>query len=206
MLTSSNSRNGSTRLLEYTEMHKDIELYAELLRRSNVNAIAFSCTAGSFILGPGADQEIINRISKVAPECKATTTSTAVAKAFDKLNITNIAIATPYPDEINALEQKFFEAKGVKVVNIKGLGLTGTETSNLSYEGIRKFVKSVNVLEADGVFISCTGLRAVDVLDILEHELMKPVITSTQATMWDMLTLANIHGEMKNFGKLLAKY
>lgn len=186
------------------ELTKEIERPAELLHRADVDAIAFACTSGSFIMGPRYDEEIINRISKVAPESKVTTTATAVIRAINKLNIEKIAIATPYTDKINELEQRFVEVHGFEVVNIKGLGMTGREISKVTPEEIYEFTKSVCVSEADGIFISCTGLRAVDVIGFLESDLGKPVITSNQATLWDMLNLTNVHEEIKNFGKLLA--
>ena len=45
---------------------------------------------------------------------------------------------------------------------------------------------------ADAVFVSCTNLRTVDVIDDLEDELGIPIVTSNQALAWDMLTSADI--------------
>lgn len=43
------------------------------------------------------------------------------------------------------------------------------------------------VIPADGVFVSCTNYRTFEVMDRLEADLDKPVVTSNQATLWDVL-------------------
>ena len=40
------------------------------------------------------------------------------------------------------------------------------------------------------------------ILEALQEDLKKPVITSNQATMWRLLRLANINTELKGFGRL----
>ena len=53
----------------------------KLLVPASVDAIAFCCTSGSFIKGPGYDQEIIKRIKRIFPGI-VTTATTSVIEAF----------------------------------------------------------------------------------------------------------------------------
>jgi maleate isomerase len=53
------------------------------------------------------------------------------------------------------------------------------------------------------MFISCVAFHTIEVIEKLEEELNKPVITSNQATMWLLLRLAHIDDEIKGYGKLL---
>ena len=57
--------------------------------------------------------------------------------------------------------------------------------------------KSVNSEEADTIFISCTDFRTFEIIDPLERDLGKPVISSNQASLWMALKLLNIHMEEK---------
>ena len=41
--------------------------------------------------------------------------------------------------------------------------------------------------EVDAVFLSCTNLRTLDIIDDLEAVLQKPVLSSNQALAWDMV-------------------
>ena len=57
--------------------------------------------------------------------------------------------------------------------------------------------------EAQAVLISGTGLPTVGVLERLERELGKPVISSNQACLWRALRLAGVSDPVPGFGRLL---
>jgi len=59
------------------------------------------------------------------------------------------------------------------------------------------------VPEADGIFMPCTTFRTIDVIERLEKETGKPVITSNQASVWECLRLLKIDDPIPGFGKLL---
>lgn len=175
---------------------------AKLLIPASVDAIAFCCTSGSFIKGPGYDQEIIRRIKKVFPGI-VTTTTTSVIEAFKALDIKRVAVASPYINEINQALKRFLESIGIEVVNIKGLGIVkDVEVGRLTPEVAYRLARKVDRPEAQAVFISCTNFRSLEVIDILEKDLKKAVVTSNQATMWNLLRLLGIHESIKRYGKL----
>jgi len=51
--------------------------------------------------------------------------------------------------------------------------------------------------------ISCTNLRTVAVLEALEQDLGKPVISAIQASFWDGLRLAGVRERIPHYGRLL---
>lgn len=57
--------------------------------------------------------------------------------------------------------------------------------------------------EADLLFISCTALRATSVVESIEAELDKPVVSSNQVLAWHSLQLMNYPTPIKGFGTLL---
>jgi len=182
----------------------EAEKAAELLIPTGVNVIAFCCTSGSFIKGAGWDRQIIEKIEKRFPGVTVTTTSTAVLEAFRTLEIKKVAIATPYIDEINVALKKFLEMENFPTVSIEGLGIKeDQETNNQPPEVAYNLARKVDVPEADGIFISCTSFRTFGIIETLERDLRKPVVTSNQATMWDVLKKADVHGPIKGYGKLL---
>jgi len=182
----------------------EAENAAELLIPAAVNVIAFCCTSGSFIKGAGWDREIIKKIERRFPSVIVTTTSTAVLEAFKVLEIKKVAVATPYIDEVNAALKKFLEIEKFPVVSIEGLRIKeDLETNKQPPEVAYNLARKVNVPEADGVFISCTSFRTFDIIETLERDLRKPVVTSNQATIWDALKKADVHGPIKGYGKLL---
>ncbi len=199
------------RLIEVTpealsEMHKDLMHAAQLLSDTNVDIIVFGCTSGSFLEGLGFDKQISDEIkSNVGVE--AITTSTAVIDALKELELRKIVLATPYIEEINKKEVKFLEDNGIKVLKYKGLGILknteiGAQTPDVAY----RLAKEVYVSEADGVFISCTNFRTIEILDVLEQDLGVPVISSNQATMWKTLKTLGIREKYESFGTLLRDF
>jgi maleate isomerase len=188
------------------ELAKDVEKYAKLFSPLGVDVIAFGCTAGSFIGGPGYDQQIIDRISKVSGT-KATTTSTSVVAALKTLKIKSISVLAPYVDEVVQKLGEFLKENGFDVPKIKGLGLDADlKIALVSPEDIYRHAKSVFVPEAEGLFISCTTFRASDVIEVLERDLGVPVVTANQATLWNMLRMAGIKEKIDGYGQLFSRH
>ena len=186
------------------KLASEAERAAELLIPACVNTIAFCCTSGSFIKGAGWDKEIIENIEKRFPTVTVLTTSTAVLAAFEKLNIKKVAVATPYISEVNEALRKFLEEAGISVLNIEGLGIEADqEVNDLSPETAYRLAKKVDVPEADAVFISCTSVRTIEIIEALENDLGKPVISSNQATVWAALRKAGIQDRIEGYGRLL---
>ena len=56
---------------------------------------------------------------------------------------------------------------------------------------------------ADAYFISCSNIHSIDVIEDLERELAKPVITSNQAAIWRSLRMAGLREDVPGLGLLL---
>ena len=59
--------------------------------------------------------------------------------------------------------------------------------------------------EADGVFIPCTQLRAIEIAEQLERDIGKPVVTAIQASMWLALKMIGIKSPVNGYGTLLTR-
>jgi len=177
-----------------------VEEAADLLAQARPNVIVFFCTAGSFIKGIGYDYEIMNKIqSRVG--IPALTTSTAVIDSLRVLDARKIVVATPYIEEVNQKERSFLEDSGFEVIGIKGLGLL-RKMGYVEHEEIYRLVKDVYTEEAEAIFISCTGLCVVGMIEALEKEFKKPVVTSNQATFWAALRKLDIKEPIEGYGRL----
>ncbi len=175
------------------------------LADAEVDIIGYGCTSGSLFRGKDHGQEIERTIAE-ATGIQAIATARAVVKALDKLSINKVSVATPYIEEINELEKKFLEQNKINVLRIKGLNIInnneiGERDSGEAYE----LAKEVYVPEANGLFISCTNFRTIEVIDKLERELGVPVISSNTATFWDMMRKAGEKRRFKKYGNLFLK-
>jgi maleate isomerase len=187
---------------ELLNMEKQLAEEARKLADAKVDVIAFGCTSGSLIRGIGYDEELVSRIEK-ATNTPAVATAGAVVNALKTLSLSKISVATPYTDEINALEKRFLEQNGFTIVKIEGLGITDNlEIGRQKPETILKMVELVDTSGSDGIFISCTNLPTVEVIANLEDSLGKPVISSNTATLWFMLKRIGYKHLVRGYGSL----
>ena len=203
MSTASQSDYLSQEKIEETENEivEQVEKAARELSTAKVDVVAFCTTAGSFYKGLSWDNEIIERIEKESG-VPATTTSTAMVEALKRLKISRVAVCHPYVKLMGERLKAFLEGHGVNVVNVVGLGLT-SGIAKQTPETIYGLAKRADGPDANGIFISCTNFPAIELIEKLEADVGKPVITANQATLWALLEKVGIHEAIEGFGKLL---
>ena len=82
---------------------------------------------------------------------------------------------------------------------LRPVSLPNLQEPNVAY----KLARIVDSPEAQGVLISCTNFRTLEIIEKLEMDLMKPVVTSVQATVWAALRKIGIGESISGWGKLL---
>jgi len=198
-------------------MEREIYRAAMRVKAVNPDVIVVGCTSGSFIKGFGYDQKLIRKIKSLT-KTEAVATSTAVIGALKFLKIMKVAVATPYTDVVNEIEKKFIEAHGIRVTRIKGLGYSKPirvyplASRPVSGMGLLdpfvayKLALDVDTKDADALFISCTNLRTIEIIESLEKNIGKPVVTSNQATFGLALKMMGIRERISGFGSLLEEW
>ena len=115
-----------------------------------------------------------------------------------------MTIVTPYPDEVNEREKVFLEHLGYQVDEIRGLNHRDPKYIPLTQpQEIYHLAKAAWRPGGDALFISCTGLCILEVIPALEAELGVPVVTSNQASIWDIGEFFGAHGpRSRELGRL----
>ena len=168
-------------------MADDVERCADLLTTADVDVVAYGCTTGSLVHGPGYDEEIEARIEEAAG-VPAVATAASAKRAFDALDADSLAVTTPYVDDLNEREAAFLDAAGYDVVAMRGLGISSnTDIGAQTPETAADAACEADDPEADAVFVSCTNYRTFEMVADAERDLGKPGVTSDQATLWDAL-------------------
>jgi maleate isomerase len=180
-----------------------LERAAELLVWTNVDIIVFACTTGSLVHGVGWDRQLVDRIERASGR-PATTTTTAVLHALGALGVASLAVATPYIDELNAIERRFLEASGFRVAGLSGLGCaTDAEIGRMEPADAVSLVEQVDSPAADAIFISCTTFHCLAAVETLERVHGKPVVTSNLAGAWAALRQIGVEDTVPGHGRLL---
>jgi maleate isomerase len=164
-----------------------------------VTVLAF--TAASYVNGFAREQSLADRIASLTGS-PAITAAQAILAALEHLGVKRLALGTPYPEAISALGRAYWEAAGREVVGYARLA--GVENIyDESEERAYRLARQADAPNADAVLLSGTGLPTIGVLEVLERDLGKPVISSNQASLWRALRLAGVREPVTGFGRLL---
>lgn len=186
-------------------MHPRLTEAAELILPGEaLDAIAYSCTAASAMIGDAAVREAIQAAK---PEVPVITPISAAIGAFAALQVGKISVLTPYTPSVTDALVDCFESNGLQVLNAGCFGLSDDrEIARISPGSIIAAATEVCHPKARALFISCTGLRAVAVTQSIEDRLGIPVITSNQAMFWQTIRRAGCLHSVSGFGRILASH
>jgi maleate cis-trans isomerase len=183
------------------EMIASLDDGVELLALVKPDIIIVAHTATSYDLTRDEEAALLGRLAK-ASGARVTSAFASVAAALERLGIKRLALGAPYSAETTAKGKAHLETHGFTVVNhdnLKGVTNIYDETAERAY----RLARSVDRPEAEAVFLSGTGMPTVAVLDMLEQDLQKPVISSNSAMMWLALRACGVNQPMAGFGRLL---
>ena len=179
---------------------KVTEVTKDILPDQKIDCIVYGCTSGTIAAGYNSIEE---KIKLAKPEAKVTTPSTAAIKALKKLEIKKISIFTPYSKKLNDEVVEYFKKENFNVTSNSYFDIEsdfdiGKVDQNYLYEVLSK----IDLSDADALFVSCTALPVLPIIDKLEKKLDKVVLSSNQALIWDTLEKIGKHDSIKGFGKL----
>jgi maleate isomerase len=176
------------------------EATALLIPEGRLDVVAYSCTSGSVVAG---FQEIEASIQAARPGIPCITPITAGLTAFEALGVHKVAVLTPYIDEVNAHIVRYLEEHGMAVPRFTSFHMASAEDmAALPADAIHRAALEADCPEAEALFISCTAIRAVDVVQTVEDDLGKPVVTANQAMFWQSLRRAACTAPVPGYGRL----
>ena len=183
------------------EMSRGALRAGRLLASAGVDVLIYGCTSGSLIKGVEWERSLASTLEEETG-IPTVTTAGAVVEGLRSMEVERVGVATPYTDDINALERGFLEAYGFEVQEVRGLQIVDNhEIGAVSPERIEALVDSVSG-GTGGVFVSCTNLPVVPLIDELEEKIGQPIVSSNQASMWACLKALG-HGGFEGYGRLL---
>ncbi len=173
----------------------------DILPGYELDAVCFSCSAASMILG---DSEICKILSQSKPDSYVCTVIGSSTLALRAVEAKKISVLTPYPQEFESYVQEYLSKSDFEVINYNSFELSKNQEINfLSPASILENAKIIDSREADTLFLCCGAMRSLEVVQELEDSLGKPVICSNQAMMWDCLRKSGVDDKINGYGRLL---
>ena len=171
-----------------------------ILPNEDIDCIVYGCTSGTIAAGY---ESIEKKVKAAKPKAKLTTPSSAAIKALKKLDVKKIAIFTPYSKKLNDEVVNYFSNEGFKITSNSYLDIKADyDIGKVEQEFLYDTLSNIEMNDADALFISCTALPVLNIIDKLEKKLNKPVLSSNQALIWDSLESIGKNNSVTGFGKL----
>ncbi|MEM7195675.1 MAG: Asp/Glu racemase [Pseudomonadota bacterium] len=183
-------------------MEGDIERTAEnILPGQGFDVGIYGCTSGTAAIG---FDRIRNLIQRSNPGALVTTPLHALVAATTALNISSLSVLTPYNREMNESVVENLRENGIDVINLTGLGFeVDIDATKVPLDTLRQLAVQTFNQSADALFISCTNFRASLVVDDIEKQIGKPVLSSNQCVAWHALKLLDCDFSTQGFGSLM---
>ena len=177
-----------------TEVSKDI------LPDEKLDCVVYGCTSGT--IASGYDS-IKNKINLAKPEAKVVTPSSAAVNALRKMNVKKVSIFTPYSEKLNNDVVDYFKKENFIVTSNSYFDiLYDNDIAKVDPDYLFEVITKMDLGEAEAVFLSCTNLPALNIVDKLEKKLNKIVLSSNQVLIWDTLQNIKKTEPINGFGKL----
>jgi len=172
----------------------------DILPDQKIDCVAYGCTSGTIAAGYNS---IKQKINLVKPEAKVTTPITAAIKALKKLSINKISIFTPYTKEINDSVVKYFENENIIINSLSYYDIASDlDIGKVDQNSLFEVLSEIELDNSDALFVSCTALPVLSIIDKLEKKLNKIVLSSNQTLIWDSLNQIGFKEKIDGFGKL----
>jgi len=174
----------------------------ERIAMTEPDVVLFCCTSGSFYEGPAWNRAYATQLAKIAGAPAVTTTGAMIA-ALRGAGLGRVDVVTPYVETTNERLKQYLKAEGVEVARLGTFDMLDMfDHAKIQPEDVYRKVRETVTAESDGVFIACTQVRALEVVDVLERDLGKPVYSAVQATAWQAFATLGIDPRITNRGSL----
>ena len=163
------------------------------------DCVAYACTSGTSVIG---QQEVASRVQQGCTTNSVTDPVTALIAACEFMDIHKLAILSPYVEDVSAALRRVLAQNQIPTPEFGSFN--ESDESRVVRIDENSIVNAATQLvqNADALFISCTNLRALSVIEKIEMAIGKPVLTSNQVLAWHMATSANAAINPKGFGRL----
>ena len=188
-------------LIKMTE--KLTEVTENILPNQTLDTVAYGCTSGT--IAAGVD-EITNKIQSAKPNCKVTTPITSAVNALKHLNLKKISVFTPYPQAINEKVINYIKNEGFDIQSFASFNLeSDLDIGKIDPKYLLEVLTKMDTNDAEALFVSCTALPALEIIQELENKIKKIVLSSNQALIWDSIRSVGCNSSIEGYGKLLRK-
>jgi arylmalonate decarboxylase len=178
---------------------------ADYLAKQSVDAIMVIGTSLTFFRGPAEHDRLLAELRR-RTGLPVSTMSQSIIDGLREVGATRVAVATAYTEVVNNKLKELLAAAGIEALSLECFDLLdfGGPKHKTEDDIIELSAAAVaHAKGAEGILISCGGLRTLEVAKPLEDRTGLPVVSSATAAFWAAMRLVGESGYMPGHGKLL---
>ena len=173
-----------------------------ILPGKKIDCVVYGCTSGTIVSGY---DNIKKKINLAKPDASVTAPNTAALNALKKKNIQKISIVTPYIKSVNDEVVNFFKENDFEITsNIYFNIESDVDIGKVDQDKLFEILININHKNAEALFVSCTSLPVLNIIEKLEKKLNMTVLSSNQALIWETLENINRNNSIKGYGSLFS--
>jgi maleate isomerase len=179
----------------------------ELLAAAPLHAIAYGFFSSSYVLGADGDRALQARLEKRAGSIPVVIPGLAALRALRALGVHRLALIDPpwFSPELNRMGAEYFRSQEIEIV-YAGAAVALPSSQHDQHPGrLYEWVRAQVPANAQAVLTGGNGFRAVGVIEALEEDLRRPVLTANQVTFWNALRAAGVQAPVAHYGRLFAE-
>ena len=180
--------------------NKITEVAKDILPDQDIDCVVYGCTSGTIAAGYNSIEQ---KVKSAKPMANVTTPSSAAINALIKLNIKKISLFTPYPKKLNDEVLEYFKSEGFEITSNFYFDIAADyDIGKVDQNYLYTVLSEIDLNGAEALFVSCTALPVLPIIDKLEKKLNTIVLSSNQTLIWDTLQKIKKNNSVKGFGKL----
>ena len=183
------------------KMADDIpEVTKNILPDQKLDCVAYGCTSGTIAAGY---QSIYEKVNLAKPNTKVTTPITSAINALKALKINKVSIFTPYTDEINQSVINYFKNEKIEISELSYFDIASDlDIGKVDPQHLFDVLVKQDLSNSDALFISCTALPVLSIINDIEKKLGKVILSSNQTLIWDTLKQVDNQNKVDGYGVL----
>ena len=195
---------------ELSRMNSQVLDCLSRIQDAGVDIVVKACLVAAMLEDRGSHQDFINGVAQNIKDrgidAEFITSAHSLITALKTLDARNIALITPYTDELTSVVVGYIENKGIKVSEHLNLSVSDNlQVGRLDPEGLLEYAKGLHLSGMDALIISaCVQMPSLSVIGRAEEIFGLPVLSAATSTAYCLLRSLGLDTHVPGAGKLLS--
>jgi len=191
------------------EMLAQSDRCARELAHARVDAYVYACLIAVMVNGFHAHEDAEAQVAAAAEADRGpapvVSSAGALLRALHAIGARRVAIVTPYAPALTDVVIEYLDTHAIEVTEAVSLNVTdNVDVGRIDPQDLIDVARGIDIRDADALVLSvCVQMPSLPVIPAVERELGLPVLSTTTATVFDLLRRLDLQPDVPDAGSLL---